>query len=255
MSQFVVFFFFDGNVFTAPFSLRTIGTKTKLFQSVVRSLSPIVPPLSVSHTRVLFLDSPEQAPGTKLGSKSSSNTGSIVGGVVGGMAIISLVIAIGFFLRRRRRAPVVCVSKRPMDEIQQPSKMDDRYTASTGIPGTIGSSSMPGTPAVPVRIYVSVSCPIFRPRLALLYICAHRIPILAILFIFIFLTLRNRMIHLHFLGTKEFRGHRPRLKEPYFRSMEQGTPLPRCRPHGHKVTTAYLLYMSEFGVYSVILSI
>ena len=150
-----------------------------------------------------FLDSPEQVPGTLLGPsgaavsvsgtrssatssrssessstvkptpspapKSSSNTGAIVGGVVGGVAVIGLAaIAIGLFLRRRRpeappaAQPVVDVYQPPMDEIQQPLTMDDGYTASS-IPGTIGSSSMPGTPGtpvVPMRIYVRVSCPI-----------------------------------------------------------------------------------------------
>ncbi|KAF8495485.1 hypothetical protein F5888DRAFT_1711245 [Russula emetica] len=105
-------------------------------------------------------DSPEQAPGARLGSptpKSSSNTDVIVGGAVGGVATIGLVvIAIGFFLRRRRRGalalvapPVVGASQPPMDEIQQPLTMDDGYAASS-IPGTIGSPSMPGTPIAPM---------------------------------------------------------------------------------------------------------
>jgi len=61
-------------------------------------------------------DSPEQGPGTKLGSNSSSNTGSIVGGGVW-VAAISFVIAIGFFLRRRRRgAPPRGIMLMPNDE-------------------------------------------------------------------------------------------------------------------------------------------
>ena len=44
------------------------------------------------------------------------------------------------------------------------------------------------------------------------------------------------MIHLRFLGTKEFCRHQPRPKEPCHRPMEQETPCPRCRPPG--VTTA-----------------
>ena len=85
---------------------------------------------------------------------------------MGGVAAISLVIAIGFFLRRRRReasvvnAPVIGASEPPMNEIQQPLTIEDGYTvSSTGVPGTIGSP-MPGTPAVLVKIYVRVSCPI-----------------------------------------------------------------------------------------------
>ena len=264
--------FFNGNIFTAPFtgSLRTIGTQTSLLQSVVRTL------LSFSHYQCLtptscFLDSPELAAGAMLGpsgatvsasgtrsgatsslfsepsssvkptpsptSKSSSNTGAIVGGVVGGVAVIGglAAIAIGLFLRRRSSEapapvapPVVGTYQPPMDEIQQPLTMDDGYTAS--IPGTIGSS-MPGTPLAQMRIYVRVSCPIYAPHF---YVCSSH----ALSF---FLTLRIRMIHLRSLGTKEFRRHQPPLKIPYRRSMEQETPWLRCRPHGHRVTTACLL--------------
>jgi hypothetical protein len=97
-------------------------------------------------------------------SKSSSNTGAIVGGVVGGVAVISLAAIAIFFFRRQRRpeapAPVAPsvfgASQPPMDEVQQPLTMDDRYTTSS-FPGTIGSS-IPGTPGATMRIYVSVSC-------------------------------------------------------------------------------------------------
>jgi hypothetical protein len=85
---------------------------------------------------------------------------------VGGVAAISLIIAIGFFLRRRRReapipvAPSVAgASQPPMDEVQQPLTMHDGYTASS-IPSSIGSS-MPGTPVAPIW-NVRVSCPISR---------------------------------------------------------------------------------------------
>ena len=195
--------FLNGTVFTASSSLRTIGTQTSLMQLVVRILSPSFSHYQCLTPMSYFLDSPEQVPGTLLGPsgaavsasgtrssatpsrsgessstvkptpsptpKSSSNTGAIVGGVVGGVAVIGLAaIAIGLFLRRRRpqapsvTQPVVDVYQPPMDEIQQPLTMDDGYTASS-IPGTIGSSSMPGTPGtpvVPMRIYVRVSCPI-----------------------------------------------------------------------------------------------
>ncbi|KAI0271934.1 hypothetical protein BGY98DRAFT_936902 [Russula aff. rugulosa BPL654] len=109
--------------------------------------------------RPVFLDTPEQAPGAMLGNgtpKSSSNTGAIAGGSVGGVSIISLVIAIGFFLRRRRRRapapitpPVVGAYQPPMDGSRQALTMHDGYTASS-LTGTIGSSSMPGTPLVPM---------------------------------------------------------------------------------------------------------
>jgi len=95
---------------------------------------------------------PEQGPGTIIGSKRSLNVRAIVGGVVGGVALISLIIVLGFFLRwRRREAPVAGASQPPMDEIKEPLQMDDRDMASST--EIIGSSSTPGTPAVPVRIY------------------------------------------------------------------------------------------------------
>jgi hypothetical protein len=100
-----------------------------------------------------------------------------------------------------------------------------------------------------------------------MFSCLSRFYACRVLFLTL-LTLRTRMTHLRSLGTKEFRRrrphilreayrrspgtkefrrHRPRLlKEPYRRSMEQVTPWPRCRPHGHMVTTAYLL--SDFAL-------
>jgi len=113
---------------------------------------------------------------TSKHTSSNSNTGLIVGCVVGGMVVISLAVAFGFFLgRHRREAPVVAslvagASQPPMDEIQQPLRIDDGNPASS-IPGTIGTSSMPETPAGPTRIYVRVSCPI-SPRTSM---CAHHI--------------------------------------------------------------------------------
>jgi len=78
---------------------------------------------------------------------------------VGGVAVISLAAIAIFFFRRQRRpeapAPVAPsffgASQPPMDEIQQPLTMDDRYTTSS-VPGTIGSS-IPGTPGATMRIY------------------------------------------------------------------------------------------------------
>jgi hypothetical protein len=260
----------------------------------VRTLS-----LSFSHYQCLtptscFLDSPERGPGAILGtsgttvsasgtpsgatsslfgdssstvtptsspsSKKSSNTGAIVGGAVGGVAVISLgAVAIAFFLRQRRpdsQAPVAPpfggASQPPMDEIR-PLAMDDGYT-SPSIPGTIGSSSMPGTP---MRIYVRVSCPVARRT-------SMRSRLMRFL---VFLAFRTRMILLRSLHTKEFHRHPSRLlKDPYRRSMEQETPWPRCKHHGHWVTTACLLSSfalrshritekSESDMNSVILSI
>ena len=210
---------FNGKVFTAPSSLRTFGTQTGLLQSVVRTLSLFFSHyqcLTPSGTSC-FLGIPEYAPGTILGpsgatvsssstrsgatsslfsessstanptsspvQKSSSNTNLIVGAAVGGVVAISLVIAIGFFLRRRSsEAPVPVAppvvgaspSQPPMDEIQQPLTMGNGYTnSSASIPGTTGSS-MPSTPVAPMR-NVSVSCP-FSSRASM---CAHRMRCLA----------------------------------------------------------------------------
>jgi hypothetical protein len=215
---------FNGKVtvFTAPFSLRTIGTQTGLLQSVVRTLSLFFPlTMNVSHPRHV-LGTPEYAPGAILGHsgttvtssstrsgatssvfskssstakptsspvpKSRSNMDLVVGAAVGGVVAISLVIATGFFLRRRRsEAPVPVAppvvgaspSQPPMDEIQQPLTMGDGYTdSSTSIPGTIGSS-MPGTPVAPMR-NVRVSCPISSHA----SMCAHRVRFLAHSFFF-----------------------------------------------------------------------
>jgi hypothetical protein len=117
-------------------------------------------------------------------SQSSSNTVAIIGGAVGGVVAISLVIAIGFFLRRRRpevpgtgAPPTAGASRPPMDEIQRPLTMHDGYTTSS-IPVTVGSS-MPGTPATPMRD-VRVSHPISRRA----HICAHRMRFLAHSFFF-----------------------------------------------------------------------
>jgi hypothetical protein len=211
--------FFNGKVFTAPSSMRalTSGTQARLLQSVVRTLS-----LSFSHYQCLtvtscFLDSPEQVPGVILGPsgatvsasgtgrgatsslfgessstvkptsspipKSSSSTDVIVGTAVGGVVALSLVIAIGFFLRQRRpeapvpvAPPVVGASQLPMDEIRQPLTEDNGYTtSSTSTPGTIGSF-MPGTHVAPMR-NVRVSCQIGSMR-------AHRMRFLAHSFYF-----------------------------------------------------------------------
>ena len=64
----------------------------------------------------------------------------------------------------------------------------------------------------------------------------------------LFLTIRTLIIHLRSLRTKESHRHRPRLKELYRCSMEPETPWPRCRPHGHRVTTGSPL--SDFSLRS-----
>jgi hypothetical protein len=106
---------------------------------------------------------------------------------VGGVGTISLVvIAIGFFLRRRRRRalapaalPVVGASQLPMDEIQHPLTMNDG--SSSSIPGTIASSSMHGTPTA-LMGNVRVSCPISHRA----SMCAHRMRFLARSYFFFF---------------------------------------------------------------------
>ena len=258
MSQFVVMSFFDGNVFTAPFSLRALGTQTSLYQSVVRTYLSFS--INASH-HVLFLDSPEQGPGAVLGfsgatasasgtgssatsslfgessstvdptssssttssptPKSSSSRGFIIDGVVGGVAAIFFAgVAIGFILRRRRQKTSGDDASEPsMDEIQWPLATDDGHMASsTGNFGTMGSSSIPETPVVLVTTYVRVSCPICRRAL----MCA---PHDRSLTHSLFSTHRTRMIHLRSLGTKVFCKHWPHLLiETYRRSMELETP-------------------------------
>ena len=178
-----------------------------------------------------FLDSPERAPGERLGTpKSSSNTDAIIGGAVGGAVTIVLVIAIGFFLRRRRQKVSTSVTP-PVDDASQPSMNKIRPVSTmnkilrlvtmnhgntmSSITGTIQSPSMPslsGTPLAPMW-NVRVSCPVSR-RVSTF---AHRTWFLA----HSFYILRTRIIRLRSLSTKDFRRHRPCLfKDSYRRSME-----------------------------------
>lgn len=120
-------------------------------------------------------DSPELGPGAVLGPSGVStssdtsptgsptlsppvnhtNTGAIVGGVVGGVAAISIAVAVIFYLRRRRSrapsaaSPGVSAPQPAPDEIQQPLT-EEGMNAGSSLPGT---SSMPGTPGAPMRLY------------------------------------------------------------------------------------------------------
>jgi hypothetical protein len=109
-------------------------------------------PVSSSHTTGLPTPSP-----THTG--SSTNAGAIAGGVVGGVAAISIAAAAIFFFMRRQRpqapsavVPGVGPFQPPMDEIQRPLTDNETYTAYTA--SSVPASSMPGTPVVPMRLYV-----------------------------------------------------------------------------------------------------
>ena len=166
----------------------------------------------MSHTQVNFIDSPEIAPGALLGPSgatvgatatrpqstlstdstfapsstavgdfpsslssptstggSSSNTGAIVGGVVGGVVAISIaVVAIAFSLRRQdpqapsAAPPGVGVSQPPMDKFQRPLTDNGMHTAST----------LTGTPAVPVKVYVRAFVSHHPSRFCVFILCA-----------------------------------------------------------------------------------
>lgn len=195
-------FFFDGNVFTAFQTSNnwnsnqsiTVGGENFLFFRFFLIIN-------VSHPRPVFIDTPEILPGKLIGTSGattaataatatatggaagshttssrvagsstdvptptpksgSSNVGAIVGGVVGGVAAISIAVAAIFFFMRRERTqapiaatPAVGVSlPPPMEEIQQPLADDSTYAGST----------MPGTPVIPMKLYVCLffSCPL-----------------------------------------------------------------------------------------------
>jgi hypothetical protein len=101
----------------------------------------------------------------------NSNTGAIVGGVVG-VAGISIIAAVIFFYLRRRRSrarsaatPGFGASQPPIDETKQPLTEEGINTVSS-LPGT---SSMPGTPGAPMRLYVRAFIPDSPPCT----LCAH----------------------------------------------------------------------------------
>jgi hypothetical protein len=154
-----------------------------------------------------------------------------VGGVVGGVAAISIAVAVIFYLRRRRRrsrarsaaTPGVGASQPPVDETKQPLTEEGANTGSS-LPGT---SSMPGTPGAPMRLYVRVF--FFSFAILRAPVCAHRN-----FFIYIH---RTRMIQLRSLGTKGL-CHRPPLKDPCRHTTRPETP---CRPPGHRDITVCLL--------------
>ena len=237
--------FFTGNIFTPPStcSLGTIGTQTSHLQLVVRTLSlslylylSLV--INVSHSRpVLYLDSPEQAPGVLLGpsvataaasrtrsvgtstfigepsssstvkpaspvspstSKSSSNTGAIVGGVVGGVAVISAAaIAIVFFLRRRNPASPIHIAPGAPPGFGAAQPHMDEIHQ----PLTINDGHTSSTVSVPgapgAPMRIYVRVSFPITRRASMF--AHRIPFLTSL------TLRTRMIQPRSLGIKKFR--------------------------------------------------
>ena len=198
-------FFLDGNVFTAFQTSNnwnsnqsiTVGGENFLFFRFFLIIN-------VSHPRPVFIDTPEILPGKLIGTSGattaatatatggaagshttssrvagsstdvptptpksgSSNVGAIVGGVVGGVAAISIAVAAIFFFMRRERTqapiaatPAVGVSQPPpMEEIQQPLADDSTYAGST----------MPGTPVIPMKLYV---CLFFRVHSAFSFLC------------------------------------------------------------------------------------
>ncbi len=239
---------------------RTSGTPVNRIRSVVSIVSPILSfSPSYSLTSTFLIDSPELGPGAVIGASGvstssstsptgspmpslpvnhNSNTGAIVGGVVGGVAAISIAVAVIFFyLRRRRsRAPSaaalgVGASQPPVDELKQPLTEEGTNTGSS-LPGT---SSMPGTPGAPMRLYVRV----FISSTALLYV------LITCTFLR-FLIRRTRMIQLHFLATKGICSHRPLLKDPRRHTTRSETPWPPRKPWGHRGITVCLL--SDFAL-------
>ena len=138
-----------------------------------------LPPLTLSHLHLTFLDSPEIAPGTLLGPSGpssasstsptstssstssnsatpvpirshSSNTGAIAGGVVGGLAAISIAIAALLYYLRGRQTPTppapTAIDERPSGF----NSLMDQVPRSMSGHGTISSD-----PSMP-RFYVCV---------------------------------------------------------------------------------------------------
>jgi len=132
-------------------TVTTLGAHTITTLSAYTSTS-----LSLSLFSETFSTIPTYSPPPS----NLNNTGPIVGGVVGVSVLSLAAVAIGVFLRRRHQgAPVVAASvatesRPPMDEIQRPLNIDDGYAGSS-TPGTIGTSSLPVSPAGPMRFYDS----------------------------------------------------------------------------------------------------
>ena len=262
MSRYVVKFSFYGTVVTTRSRTRTSGTPTNLIQPVVSivSLSFFCFPLRYRLTSTFLIDSPELGPGAVLGpsgvstppgtsptvpptpSPPGNNTGAIVGGVIGGVAAISIAAAVIFFYLRRRRhsrapsvaAPGVGASQSPVDEIK-PLTEEGTYTGSS-LPGT---SSMPGTPGAPMRLYVRVFVHNSPPRSYVRSLHVLSYP-------FFLLLCRTRMIQLRSLGTKGFCSHQLPPKDPCHHITRSETPwLPR-KPRGPRDTMVCLL--SDFAL-------
>lgn len=166
-----------------------------------------------------------------------------MGGIIGGVAAISIAAAVIFFYLRRRRhsrapsvaAPGVSASQSPVDEIK-PLTEEGTNTGSS-LPGT---SSMPGTPGAPMRLYVRVSIHNSPPRSCVrsLHVLSHP---------FFLLLCRTRMIQLRSLGTKRFCSHRPPLKDTCRYITGSETPwLPPRKPRGPRDIMVYLL--SDFAL-------
>ena len=150
---------------------------------------------------------------------NTSNTGAIVGGVVGGVAAISIAVAVIFFYLRRRRsrapsaaAPGVGASQPPMDEIKQPLTDEGTNTGSS-LPGT---SSMPGTPGAPMRLYVRVFIFVPNPPPRTCVCLSHVLSYSLIR--------RTRMIQLRSLCTKGLCSHRLPPKNPCCHTTGPETP-------------------------------
>ena len=215
MSRYVAKVSFYGALITTNFQNENLWNANKSYsvggehRLPYPSFSPIV---TVTSTFFFFIDSPELGPGTVLGPSksptpspsvnSTSNTGAIVGGVIGGVAAIFIAVAVIFFYlrrrqrRRRSRAPSVATpgvgaSQPPMDEIKQPLTEGETNTGSS-LPGT---SSMPGTPGAPMKLYVRSHTS--TALLCVLITCTF------------FYMRRTRMIQLRSLGTKGLCSHRP----------------------------------------------
>jgi hypothetical protein len=155
-----------------------------------------------------------------------------VGGVVGGVAGISIIAAVIFFYLRRRRSrarsaatPGFGASQPPIDETKQPLTEEGINTVSS-LPGT---SSMPGTPGAPMRLYVRAFIPDSPPCT----LCAHHACFLPFFF---FLIRRTRMIQLRSLGLSSLQ------PDPCRHRTGPETP---CKPRGHRDITVCLL--SDFA--------
>jgi hypothetical protein len=151
----------------------------------------------------------------------SSNAGAIAGGVVGGVvAIAAAVLAIFFWMRRKRpQAPsaafVVDGAPQPLMGEVRPPQSDD---------GTFVPPSMPGTPVTPMKLYVRVSMSSSQSVYVLMPALFSSMR-------------RTRTTQLRSLGSKgHLRSRRSTVKYPTRRTLE--TRWPTCKLHGHRDITA-----------------